>query len=56
VTLSLPDNVWLLAAATDGLTTDGSYSRDMSGAELSYTGAGLVCPAITKHLTNNGCP
>ncbi|OLD66379.1 MAG: hypothetical protein AUI52_04485 [Acidobacteria bacterium 13_1_40CM_2_68_10] len=56
VTLSLPDNVWLLAAATDGLTTDGSYSRDLSGAELSYTGAGLVCPAITKHLTNNGCP
>ncbi len=55
-TLSLPDNVWFLVAATDGLGTDGSYSRDLLGGELSYAGAGLVCPDVTRHVTNNGCP
>jgi len=55
-TLTLPDNVWLLAAATDSLATDGSYSRALSGAERSYAGAGLVCPGMTRHVTNNGCP
>ena len=55
-TLTLPDNVWFLAAATDGLSTDGSYARALSGAELFYAGAGNVCPGITGHLTNNGCP
>ena len=55
-TLTLPDNVWLLAAATDGLATDGSYSRSLTGAERSYAGASLVCPGMTSHVTNNGCP
>ena len=55
-TLTLPQNVWFLVAATDGASTDGSYSRTRSGSELNYAGASLVCPAITRHLTNNGCP
>jgi len=55
-TLALPDNVWFVVAATDGMSTDGSYSRDLSGAERFYAGASLVCSAITLHMTNNGCP
>jgi hypothetical protein len=54
--LDLPDNVWFVVAATDGAATDGSYARDLSGAEKFYAGASLVCPAITGHLTNSGCP
>jgi hypothetical protein len=45
-----------VGAATDGAATDGSYARDLSGAEINYSGAGAVCPAITAHSTNNGCP
>ena len=55
-TLNLPDNIWLLVAATDGVATDGSYARDLSGAELSYAGAGLVCPGITQHAPDSNCP
>jgi hypothetical protein len=54
--VALPNNVWFVLAATDGSSTDGSYARDLSGAELIYSGAGAVCPAITSHSTNNGCP
>jgi hypothetical protein len=54
--LDLPDNVWFVVAATDGAATDGSYARDFSGSEKFYAGASLVCPAITSHLTNSGCP
>ena len=42
-------------AATDGLVTDGSWSRDPAGVELSYGGASLACPAIVAHVTNNTC-
>jgi len=55
-TLVLPDNVWFLVAATDGVSTDGSYGRDASGNELGYAGVSQACPAVTRHLTNNGCP
>jgi hypothetical protein len=54
--VTLPNNVWFVLAATDGASTDGSYARDLSGAELNYSNAGAVCPAITAHSTNNGCP
>jgi hypothetical protein len=54
-TLTLPDDVWFLVAASDG-SADGSYGRDLTGAELFYAGASLVCPDIGRHLTNNGCP
>jgi hypothetical protein len=55
-TASLPDDVWFVVAATDGASTDGSWSRDAMGGELSYAGATAACPAITGHATNNGCP
>ena len=55
-TVTLPDNVWFVVAATDGGAIDGSHARDLSGAERIYSGAGTVCPAITTHVTNNGCP
>ncbi len=55
-TISLPDDVWFVVAATDGNATDGSWSRDASGAELNYAGASAACPAVTQHVTNNGCP
>lgn len=55
-TLALPGDVWFLVVATDGGSTDGSWSRDASGDELSYSGASLACPAVTQHVTNNGCP
>ncbi len=55
-TLALPNNVWFLVAATDGGATDGSWGRTLTGAERSYAGASLACPAITAHVTNNGCP
>jgi subtilase family protein len=54
--VSAPDNAWLVVAATDGAATDGSYGRHPSGAERTYAGGSLVCPAITQHVTNNGCP
>ena len=51
-TVTLPDNVWFVVAATDGASTDGSHH----GYNQLYLGAGNVCPAITTHVTNNGCP
>ena len=55
-TVSAPGDSWFLVAATDGASTDGSWSRDHAGAELSYTGASAVCPSITQHVTNHSCP
>jgi subtilase family protein len=55
-TISLGENVWFLLAGTDGGGTDGSWSRDYLGNEKSYSGASAACPAITQHVTNNGCP
>ena len=55
-TLSIPDDSWFLVVATDGSSTDGSWSRDAAGNELDYTGASAACPAITEHETNNACP
>jgi len=55
-TVSLPDNVWLLVVATDGSSTDGSWSRDGAGGELIYSGASAACPAITRHDTSRVCP
>ncbi|MHC4092255.1 MAG: hypothetical protein ACYSVY_18620, partial [Planctomycetota bacterium] len=54
--LSLPDNTWFLVAATDGIDTDGSWSRDGAGNEMIYSGAGVACPGITGHVVNHGCP
>jgi hypothetical protein len=54
--VSMPDNSWFLVAATDGAATDGSHGRDLSGAERIYAGASIACPAITRHVTTNGCP
>jgi len=54
--LSIPGDAWILVANTDGIDTDGSWSRDGAGNELSYTGSAAVCPATTRHLTNNSCP
>lgn len=55
-TIALPDDVWFVVAATNGTDTDGSYARDPSNNEIVYPGAAAVCPTITKHVTNNGCP
>lgn len=55
-TLPLPDGSWFLVVATDGASTDGSWSRDGLGNELLYGGSGTVCPAITGHATTGGCP
>jgi Subtilase family len=55
-TLTLPDNVWFLAAATDGASTDGSWARGPNGNELAYSGAGAACPGTTQHVTNDACP
>jgi hypothetical protein len=55
-TLSLPDDVWFLAAATDGASTDGSWGRTPTGAERSYLGASIACPEITSHDPGGTCP
>lgn len=55
-TVSMPGNSWFVVAATDGASTDGSWGRTLTGAERVYSGASLACPAITSHVTNNGCP
>jgi len=52
----MPDDSWFLVVATDGASTDGSYSRNRAGGELGYVGASAACPAITQHLANNTCP
>jgi hypothetical protein len=54
-TLALPDNSWFLVVATDGIDTDGSWSRDATGAELSYAGASDACPSITGHIGGGIC-
>ncbi len=53
--LDLPDNSWFLVVATDGVDTDGSWSRDGSGTELDYQGAAIACPAITEHVAGGVC-
>jgi hypothetical protein len=55
-TIPIASGTWFLAAATDGASTDGSWGRTLTGDERAYTGASAACPAITRHLTNNGCP
>jgi subtilase family protein len=55
-TVALPGSVWFLVVATDSATTDGSHARRLDGTERTYAGAGSVCPAITSHVTSNGCP
>jgi len=55
-TMALPDDVWFLVVATDGATTDGSWSRDHAGNEINYGGASQVCPAIQQHLVDGSCP
>jgi hypothetical protein len=54
-TLNLPDNSWFLVVSTDGVDIDGSWSRDHTGAEKNYGGAGLVCPTIVEHMTSAAC-
>ena len=54
--IALPDDVWFLVVSTDSGSTDGSWSRDSLGNELTYAGATAVCPSVTRHITNNGCP
>lgn len=55
-TVTPPDDVWILVVNTDGSGTDGSWSRDGSGAELTYAGSSAVCPAITQHAPAGTCP
>ena len=54
-TLNIPDGSWFLIVGTDGVDTDGSWSRDRTGAEMSYTGATAACPSITQHLPGGLC-
>jgi hypothetical protein len=55
-TLAVPEDSWFLVASTDGGSTDGSWSRDANGSELSYAGASSICPTITQHVPNGTCP
>jgi hypothetical protein len=55
-TLAMPADSWFLVVATDGGSTDGSWSRDGQGNELTYAGASAVCPAITDHDPSGVCP
>lgn len=55
-TVAVPANAWFLVVATDGASTDGSWARRLDGTERSYSGSGLACPAITQHVTSDGCP
>ena len=54
-TVNVPDNSWFLVASTDGVDTDGSWSRDHWGNELSYSGSGAVCPEIVSHAPGGVC-
>jgi hypothetical protein len=54
-TLNIPDDTWFLVVGTDGVDTDGSWSRDRTGAEMSYSGASTVCPTIAQHLPGGVC-
>jgi hypothetical protein len=51
----MPDDSWFLVVATDGIDTDGSWSRDGSGTELNYSGASAACPEITEHAAGGVC-
>lgn len=53
--VTVPDNVWFVMATTDGVS-DGSWARNASGMEMSYSGAGAVCPNIALHITSSYCP
>ncbi|HET9300955.1 MAG TPA: S8 family serine peptidase, partial [Candidatus Polarisedimenticolaceae bacterium] len=55
-TVALPDNVWFLLAATDGVSTDGSYGLTGTGAQRVISGASSACPATTQHVTTGSCP
>jgi hypothetical protein len=55
-TLPIAAGTWFLVTATDGASTEGSWSRDGQGNELTYTGASAVCPAITEHVDSHTCP
>jgi hypothetical protein len=55
-TLALPDNVWFLAAATDGVSTDGSWGRTLEGVERNYAGVSTACPLMTFHDDGASCP
>jgi len=55
-TINLSGSVWFLVAGTDGASKDGSWARDGLGNEKNYAGASAACPAVTQHVTNNGCP
>lgn len=55
-TLALPDNVWFLAAATDGAAIDGSWGRTPMGTERNYLGASVACPGIASHDPSGTCP
>jgi hypothetical protein len=55
-TLAIGPSSWFLVVATDGASTDGSFSRNGAGAELSYGGSSAVCPAIVAHAPSATCP
>ena len=55
-TVAIPDDSWFLVVGTDGAATDGSWSRDAVGTELSYSGSMTACPAITTHSPAGACP
>ena len=54
-TVPIPANAWFLVVATAG-SADGSHARRLDGTERVYGGASAVCPAVTQHVTTNGCP
>ena len=54
-TLPIPADSWFLVVGSDGVSMDGSWSRDPQGNELNYSGASAVCPVVS-HVTNNACP
>jgi len=55
-TLTLPDQRLAAGSATDGLATDRQLLPPPDGSGARLPGAGLVCPGITRHVTNNGAP
>ncbi len=55
-TISPAGSAWFLVVATDGSATDGSWSRDAGGSELTYASASTVCTATTMHEPAGNCP
>jgi len=55
-TIAPAGDAWFVVVATDGSTTDGSFSRDAAGNELSYAGASAACSAIATHEPAGTCP